>query len=469
MNILAVHAPGAELKRLSFKDAPAVRVAFSSHLIPGPWDLILQWGQPEAPAFSAVPVVNPSEALRIAADPERAKAILKAHRIPTAYYGHASRFKARYRLHVFDLRVLMATRRVKGRFKPVRTVGKRMERVREVALRSVYYLGLHFAAVDVAVIGRRAVPLAVDPAPELTKKLGQLYGKAAAAYLQRRLRRLVPDRPPVLLGADPEFIMKRKNGRVIYASRFFKKRGRVGYDHQGSRRHRGRGLRPIAELRPEPSENPIELVARIKALLRRAGKRAPRKGVRWEAGSLPVKGYPVGGHIHFSRIDLTTEFMRALDQYLAIPVMMLETPEKARRRRKKYGYLGEFRWQRYGGYEYRVLSSWIVAPHFALAVLSLAKLIADNYEKLNRNVLLNPDYCRMFYTCDKEGLREVFELLWSDLEALDDYKSVERYVEVIPRLVRENKRWLESQDLRPRWGLVGKPRRSARRKAREKH
>lgn len=156
--------------------------------------------------------------------------------------------------------------------------------------------------------------------------------------------------------------------------------------------------------------------------------------------------------------------MRALDNYVAFPLMMLENPVRARRRRAKYGWLGEFRWESYGGFEYRTPSSWIVGPHFAAAVLCLTKLVVDNYEKLGGDLFSSPEMCRLFYRSEKEGARAIFESVWSELESLNDYPKYETHLKIIPELVRANKRWHESRDIRVRWGLVhpAKQRRATR-------
>src|SRR5690606_14886809 len=154
--------------------------------------------------------------------------------------------------------------------------------------------------------------------------------------------------------------------------------------------------------------------------------------------------YPIGGHIHFSRVVLTTELLRALDNYVAFPLLLLENLVRARRSRAKYGWLGEFRWARYGGVEYRAPSSEVVGPQYAAPVLSWARLVVDNYEVLNRDLFSSPEICRLFYRSEKEGSREIFECIWGDIEALADYPRYAAYLEIIPELVRSNRRWHET-------------------------
>lgn len=458
MHILTLHGAGQEARRLTYPKEAVKEAVYDTRYTPMNWDAVVRWGNCDGIDGGARIVFNPAKALERAQDPEYVVATFAAHGMSTRYYKPAHTrvppVRARYRVHVCDLRTVAVYRAVRKGYRRIRALGtKQMQRVRETAVRAAYVLGLHIACVDVGKLSKkRFVPMAVNPTPSLTRETGKLYGKAIAAAVQRRLRRMTEPRTPLVLGADLEFIMLRRRGGIIYASRYFPRHGRVGYDQQGSRRYRG--AHPIVEVRPAPTPDPLELVDRIRTLLRRAATRAPRRGVRWEAGSLPVPSFPIGGHIHMSGIDLTTELLRALDNYVAFPVMMLENPVRARRRRRKYGWLGEFRWESYGGFEYRTPSSWIVGPHYAAAVLCLTKLVVDNYEKLGGDLFSDPENCRLFYQSEKEGARALFDSLWSELESLDDYPKYEAYLRIIPEQVRANKRWHETRDIRVRWGLV---------------
>jgi len=446
VNLLAIHPPKGKPKRLKFPNDNEGKITFDSEYLPGPWDAVMSWGATDFDPIGAEWVLNPPEALRAAQDKERVVERLRAHGIRTRYYGR----KGRYRVHVCDLRVLGLYRRSGKKLKRIHGGSKRMRAVRAMAVRCIYALGLHFGSVDVISLSKdEAAPTRVDPTPELTPTTGRLYARSASHFVARRRSRFDFARKPVTLGADIEFIMRRGKG-IVYASRYFSRHGRVGYDQQGSRYRRG--AKPIVEVRPSPSSDPIVLVSNIKDLLRRAARRAP-KDSSWQAGSLPVRSYPIGGHIHFSDVPLTTELLRALDNYLALPVAMLEDPKRARRRRPRYGYLGEFRWQRHG-FEYRVPSSWIVAPDFAHAIACLAKLVAENYERLRLDMFAHNEICRAFYRSDKEVMRPAFEAIWSDLETLPDYSRMEEHLQVIPEWVREGKEWSENRDLKLRWGLV---------------
>ncbi len=474
MRVLVLHNPENKPKHLRFPKEIEAEITPSRPFDPEPRDAVMHWGLTSPPLYGidqeiAGASLNAPDVVTRCMDTEYVTRLWKAHGISTRYFERARRRRPkvglRYRIHIFDLRIMSIARYSKGRYRPIRGGGKRMQFVRRMAVRCLYVLGLHFGCIDVASISKKhAVPLNFDPFPRLTRKSGRRYGEHASKYVHRLTEHPEQILRPALIGADLEFIMRRPRGRVLYASRYFSRHGRVGHDQQGSRRVRGRY--PIVEIRPSPVEDPPELVDGIHKLLRRAARRTPKKRVSWEAGSHPVSGCAIGGHIHFSRVDLTTELLRALDNYLAVPVMMLENPSKARRRRPHYGHLGEFRWKSYGGFEYRTLSSWIVAPQYALAVVTLAKLIIDNYPKLQRNILPSVDDVAAFYRCDKEAMRANFEEAWKDLERLDDYEKVAEQLEVIPNLVRQGKQWLETHDFRGRWGLLPKRKRRKRRRRR---
>src|SRR5690606_772207 len=130
--------------------------------------------------------------------------------------------------------------------------------------------------------------------------------------------------------------------------------GDVGCDRIWLRGDSTRSKLPIAELRPKPSHNPKELVTNLYRLLIKADNMIQHEGVQFLAGSTPLKGYPIGGHIHFSNVDINSFLLRALDNYLALPCVLIEDP-KGLKRRPRYGHLGDYRLKPHGGFEYRVL------------------------------------------------------------------------------------------------------------------
>lgn len=391
--------------------------------------------------------------------------MLRANGIRTRYLKFVRSRRPRvpiYRVYVYDLRILAVYKYERRAYRRIKYISKKLRVVRAMAVRVAYTLGFHFAQVEIGLIGKEtAFPIDINPSPKLTPRMQGAVERAIFAR-QDRITTLLEEERTVVLGADPEFIMRRQNGGIIYASNYFPYLGPVGSDEQGS--HLRRGHRPIAEIRPGPTESPDVLVRRIRYLLKRAMRRSPQRGVRWHAGSAPVRSYPIGGHIHLSRISLTTEIIRAFDNYLALPVVMIEDPRRARMRRPKYGHLGEFRWGRHGGFEYRTPSSWIVSPDISLAILHLARLIALNYEYLPKDIFVSPEICRMFYNADQDNLRRHFHNAWRDIIALPQYNQIEEEIAPLYDLIKEEKTWVEMDDIRVNWGLIKVRRRLRRRR-----
>ena len=191
-------------------------------------------------------------------------------------------------------------------------------------------------------------------------------------------RRDDPTGRSVILGADPEFILRRRrSGRIVAANRYFPYRGSVGHDRLYARFLRGR---PLAELRPSPASEPEELFQHIRRAIRKAMARTGSR-VEFTAGSLPFARFPIGGHIHFSGIPLTSNLLRALDVYLAVPLLLIDNPARSWRRRLRYGF-----WATSASSATAALSTARClagsSPSIARAVLCLAKVIAQEYHRL---------------------------------------------------------------------------------------
>lgn len=255
-----------------------------------------------------------------------------------------------------------------------------------------------------------------------------------------------------MLGADPEFLLLSPQGKVVPASRFLQREGAVGCDAIVLGGHRV--ILPLAELRPRPSHNPRELAGNLHRTMRLAARRINDESLSWLSGGMPLKGFPLGGHIHFSRCWLNSHLLRALDNYLALPLLLIEG-ETARSRRPRYGFLGDYRRQPHGGFEYRTLPSWLVSPAVARGVLSLAALIAGSYRKLPGNPLQHPDIQAYFYTGKKELLLGTVHKLWNDLESLEEaYAVYAADLKPLKEMIFAMKSWDEMQDFRKAWKIA---------------
>ncbi|XEC97653.1 hypothetical protein AB6A23_14470 [Paenibacillus tarimensis] len=276
----------------------------------------------------------------------------------------------------------------------------------------------------------------------------------AAQYAAARGREArAPAQDPLLIGADPEFVLLRKDGRIVSAARYLDPRGAAGCDAVPV----GRRLEyPVAELRPAPADSPAALAANIQRLLRQASGRIGEPGLRWLAGGMPVPGLALGGHIHLSGAWLSTRLLRTLDSCVAMPLALVEGPG-SRSRRPRYGWLGDFRRQPHGGFEYRSPPSWLVSPAAARAAFALALLAAretwtlgSRYGDLpaEREPLVNA-----YYTGDMSGLRAGLDSFIDRITAAEAYPGLAQWIEPLLNAIRQGKTWDEHSDIRRKWGI----------------
>lgn len=328
----------------------------------------------------------------------------------------------------------------------------------DTARRAMYILGLDLGLVIVAFTARRRFKvMSIDPSPHLGDK-------ELTAIVKRILDwsslDIVVKQRDVKLGADPEFMMfNSRTGKIIAASNHFPREGVVGCDNI---RMPNRTQRPIAELRPKPDYSPLVLTSNIKQALQIANQLAPFKNVRWAAGSQPGGGFSIGGHIHFSNTRLNAAMLRALDNYLGLPIFMIENQTTAVRRRKRYGRLGDYRIKDYGGFEYRTPGSWLISQSITLAILCLAKIVISRYPWLPANYLNNLPAQQAFYQGNQEYFLPVFEKLWKHIESLDMYETYKEHLTVLYEMIVNRTYWNENIDFRKAWMLPSSSRRSGK-------
>lgn len=396
-------------------------------------------------------VLNQPRAIENCLDEEAMAGILSSNKIP---YGNSSgeTLIKTYELFVFDLKMISIKIKSMGKTKPMVKYVKESDSSRsvEIARKVIYLLGLDFGVVHLALTARRRFKvMSVDPTPIVREKDFNNFYKRITAIYNIGNELLTSE---VKLGADPEFMMlNSKNGRIISASNFFPRDGVVGCDNI---RIPNRQSRPVAEIRPSPEINPLQLMDNIKRALNNANRIASHRNVRWVAGSQPVGGYSIGGHIHFSNIKLNYAILRALDNYLGLPIFMMEVPATAAKRRKKYGFLADYRLKDHGGFEYRTPGSWLVSQKVATAVICLAKIVISRYLFLDRNYLNNPDAQRAFYDGNQQFFRPAFFELWRNIEKTDMYNKYSEELKIIPYMIENNLNWDEKNDLRKSWRLV---------------
>jgi hypothetical protein len=323
-------------------------------------------------------------------------------------------------------------------------------RLTSAAVRAVYCLGLDFGYVSLRLESMGRISVAdVQPIPPLNERLGCLYADAIQRYAADWSSERVREERP-LMGMDPEFILRKPNGRVVSASRYLHKNGRAGCDaivYRG-----GEVIYPLAELRPVPAADPRQLMLNLIRTMKLAATKIADSELEWIAGGMPSKGFPLGGHLHLSGIWLNNGLLRALDNYVALPLILIED-ETTRGRRPRYGFAGDFRRQPHGGFEYRTLPSWIVSPRIAKGVLALTRIIADHYLELSQRPLDEEPIQRFYYSGEKDPLAPVVRSLWADLEHLSAYDTYRSYLEPLKRQIMRQTPWNEQRDMRKLWKI----------------
>lgn len=325
-------------------------------------------------------------------------------------------------------------------------------RAARLAVRAVYSLGLDYGLVTVsaASTGKLSV-VDVDPFPDLVEReeLANCFAQGFLRFLDGAERSL--DRSRIRLGADPEFLLQDERGKVHHASRYLDRRGRAGCD--SIILGRGRVIYPLAELRPLPARRPLDLVQHIRKTMSEAAKKIGNPQLHWIAGGMPVRGLQLGGHVHVGGISANSRLLRALDNYLALPYMMIEG-EESLRRRPKYGTLGDMRTKSHGGFEYRTLPSWLTSPQLALNVFQLLDVICCDYPNLQGTPLDNPKLASSFYEGDKEALKETVAAVWDTLHGLSSFDQYAEDLSHFEWMSRRGSSWKNGQDIRMEWKII---------------
>ncbi|MEF2967298.1 hypothetical protein V3851_15780 [Paenibacillus sp. M1] len=399
----------------------------------------------------------------LAASANNKIARLEAAGIPASLDGQGGRgrrgFQRRYAVAVFHLQALEAIpiqpggaalpyHRGEPGLDPESPLWRRLARA---AVKALYAFGLDLGEVVIRAgeEGKFTVE-EIHPVPVYGET--HTAGKVAAAMTRMLAGLEASDGRPdeILLGMDPEFLLyDGGTGKVVPASRYLARRGIAGCDVL---RYRGQRLYPLAELRPEPGREPRDLVRHLLRAFRAAQEAIPAGALLWQAGAMPQRGFPLGGHLHLSGVPLTGELLRTLDNYLALPVALLEAKGSGRRR-PAYGFLGDFRLQPHGGFEYRTLPSFLISPLVTKGAVALARLIAEEYRGLTKRPLQEDRLFHAFYSGNKGPLRRVWPQLAEDIKALPGYSRYSEYIEPLLLAVESGRAWDESRDIRRVWRL----------------
>lgn len=326
-------------------------------------------------------------------------------------------------------------------------------RISFLACRAVHALGLEMGLVSIGVTphGKFGV-IDVSATPVLTGRLLDVYSHAVADYAKQLDRFMTPsaDRS-LLIGSDLEFMMKSHKKHMVLASRYFTPQGRIGCDARSLGGDKAK--RPLAEIRPEPASSPERLCQNIDQLLRQASTVAKGKYPKWVAGSSPFDHFSLGGHIHFSGLPYSGRLVNLLDVYVGLPLMLIEDPMTARRRRPKYGFLGDIRHKSYGGFEYRTPGSFLLDPGIALGAFALAFIVANHYHTLPYLPLHTLDNMKAFYGNDRDRLLSMAESVYRNISQTATYQQYKDAIDPLFMMMRNDEVWDEAIDIRTAWGI----------------
>lgn len=261
-----------------------------------------------------------------------------------------------------------------------------------------------------------------------------------------------------MMGADPEFGMLTKSGMLRSANTI------IG-DERMSAEFGTDGHSTIAELRPKPAVEPIDLVRNLRKCMQDGIRKYPVTATyEWKAGGT-CYGESIGGHIHFGINAIAAHNRRNTDLYwgamhrsLAYLSLLLEDPvESCDRRSGSYGLIDDsaVRTDHSHGPEYRPLSSWLTSPYIALGVLSIAKVVMN--AMLFEDVAELPDLKAIsiadFKSCSRPELKSCIPSIKRFLRKCSTYDKYERPIAFILNLCENNRSWFPRCGMKAAWGL----------------
>ncbi|MBN6188685.1 hypothetical protein JQN58_17665 [Aneurinibacillus sp. BA2021] len=431
-----------------------------------PAEVVVQWGDAGRSACDRHSVVlNGREAITNAMDDTIAARMLEAAAIPYVNRKESGVATIRRFIAIVFQQSIISVYRSSGRrlwlhdrvqegedtyeeitFDPAL---REMRRLKQYAVRSVYALGLDFAAVYAGVDVHGAMRiLRVAPTFTMTRPLARKFIASVEAF-QHQYRARAED---IVLGTDIEFVLRNPAGKLVLASDCFTKEGMVGCDRAWLRGDESKTCLPLAELRPTPADDAKELFKHLYRAMLTGVQTIGSTQIAWLSGGMPLTGYPMGGHIHFTGVAPTTQLLRALDAYLTLSVFMIESPQSLKRR-PKYGRLGDMRVKSHGGFEYRTLPSFLASPQIARGVLALSHVLAYSYRELRALPLLAPELHHAFYHGDRSAFVPLLPALWEEVRHTDGYARYASYLDPFALLVLNRNEWCEHADIRPGWKL----------------
>lgn len=433
-------------------------------------DVVIRFGE----SFEVDPpqgrVLNPRNAIERAKGRQSMMLFLRRMGVRTLPKNPSSQgihITRHYRFPFYDLRGLTCFRSDSGPAWMNQRIQRIQDNFREVALdddkvttramysavRALHTLGLDNGLVSIA-MGQKGVLYVVDvtPNPVFKGRLLDLFANAVERHMVDDAELAKNGVGPFLMGTDVEVMLKNANsGKMVLASQFFSRKGKIGCDDR-SVQFDGKRL-PLLELRPDADSNPLALIANLKRLMAEASATINRRGVEWRAGSMPFKPYSIGGHIHFSGVPFTGQLVRALDNYVGLPLMVVEDQRTAVSRRKRYGFYGDIRHKDYGGFEYRTPGSFLVSPEITAAAICLAYIVAVHHRELPVFDIYDRNLQESFFKGQAAALAPIAERNLSLLSRMSTYARYREQIEPLVTMIRSGTVWDETKDVRAAWGI----------------
>jgi hypothetical protein len=263
--------------------------------------------------------------------------------------------------------------------------------------------------------------------------------------------------PKFTIGCDPEVVIRGKTG-ALNAAAFTED---FGYKEYACGNCGVDGNANILEFRPKEAQTPYQVVKNLQSLFVKACNNNPTLyKTAWMAGAYKAE-YSIGGHIHFG-VPLKPYMGRMLDCYLAaFAVRMEDTVESEKRKYKGYGRMNDIRHQEWG-FEYRTLASWIYSPTVALATLSVAKHVVNQF-RIKNNTIFEHNKLRKCLNDSKLdvafnhlgpiALEEHFEEQWPELMSWPMEPSLKKGIDIFEILIRQGFKF-DDRDIKKNWGIV---------------
>ncbi|WNF35371.1 hypothetical protein RJD24_12965 [Bacillaceae bacterium IKA-2] len=189
-----------------------------------------------------------------------------------------------------------------------------------------------------------------------------------------------PKSTGITYGCDLEFMLLNKQTNNFIRADLLPKYNQIGFDDAICLN--GEGVsHPIFEMRPKPANNMAELYGNLLLLYQKLTKEASLNKLALVTATNLHDRFFLGGHIHFGNVPLTFHHVQLLDQFLAIPLSLVES-NPSYKRRNNYGRLGSVRKNKFNGFEYRVLPTWLSLIPEYLPVLQWIEFLLENAAQL---------------------------------------------------------------------------------------